>query len=454
MSKNSLVYFLLWNLFQLLFEVNCQMTPFKPNILLAHTATLLDNKLYILGGTDAKLNFIQKDLFYLDVSVPFNTQNLSWQDLSNIDLVPPHYFAAAIKGGANNDTLILYGGDTSDKTMSLVYTFDPQRIVWDNPKIIGVNTIRKFELIGVNSNGKMYLFGGVTFDGVNFTFLNDMLILDTINLSWGIGSVVNAPTARSSYGATLLPNNNIIYIGGVNTVTKYDTKTLNIIQGDVLTLNEVYLYDTINDNWSTKTTSGKIPSNRAIFSTVLGLDGQRVIIYGGEFNNPGYLDTTLYVLDLTNFSWYIPKISGKIPSPRIYHKANVIGKYMVISFGTSYDDVVDGDILLLDISNNDEYVWTTTFDPTVPNNISSSLSPPSSSPSPSPTTSPTSNAPAAVIAGATVGSLFGVILLSFGGFLLYKRNKNKQKQKDVMQIHGSEGGYREQELTTNHEPII
>jgi hypothetical protein len=63
------------------------------------------------------------------------------------------------------------------------------------------------------------------------------------------------------------------------------------------------------------------------------LDGQRIIIYGGYFVDPGYLDTTLYVLDLNNYYWYAPKISGKIPHPRYFHQANVIGKYMVISFG-------------------------------------------------------------------------------------------------------------------------
>ena len=41
----------------------------------------------------------------------------------------------------------------------------------------------------------------------------------------------------------------------------------------------------------------------------------------------------LYVLDITDFKWYIPKISGTIPKNRFYHRANVIGTYMVISFG-------------------------------------------------------------------------------------------------------------------------
>jgi len=59
------------------------------------------------------------------------------------------------------------------------------------------------------------------------------------------------------------------------------------------------------------------------------LDGQRIIIFGGypKPSNP------LYVLDLKNSSWYIPKISGKVPSSRHWHQANVIEKYMIISFG-------------------------------------------------------------------------------------------------------------------------
>jgi len=43
--------------------------------------------------------------------------------------------------------------------------------------------------------------------------------------------------------------------------------------------------------------------------------------------------TLLYELDLTNYVWHIPNSSGQIPNRQIGHRANVIGKYMVISFG-------------------------------------------------------------------------------------------------------------------------
>jgi len=61
----------------------------------------------------------------------------------------------------------------------------------------------------------MYLFGGCI-GGYEDNCFNDMLILDTINMNWGKGSLVNAPTPRDVYGATLLPNQHIIYLGKQN----------------------------------------------------------------------------------------------------------------------------------------------------------------------------------------------------------------------------------------------
>jgi hypothetical protein len=74
---------------------------------------------------------------------------------------------------------------------------------------------------------------------------------------------------------------------------------------------------------------------------------------------------------------------------------------------------------LLDISNNNEYKWTTIFDPSPP-----------SPPIPSPLTPPLPP-PLPPLIGAILGSLLGGILLSVGSFLIYKWNKNKQKQKTI-----------------------
>jgi hypothetical protein len=92
-----------------------------------------------------------------------------------------------------------------------------------------------------------------------------------------------------------------------------------------------------------------------------GLDGQRIIIYGGAVSASGYSDA-LYELNLTNYKWYAPKTSGKIPKPRFYHKANVIGKYMVISFGKYntlyiYIYFIQKKLIILTKNNHFNRIW-------------------------------------------------------------------------------------------------
>jgi hypothetical protein len=129
-----------------------------------------------------------------------------------------------------------------------------------------------------------------------------------------------------------------------------------------------------------------------------------------------------------------------------------------------YNRSSESDILLLDISKNDEYVWTTNFDPSVPLIVSSDPSNPSN-PSGSPvpkqnSSSISSNNSTIIVIGAAIGSLIGVIVLSVGGFILYKQHKNR----DAMQNHGREGIERDdynyekspgsENTTTNHGPIL
>ena len=95
--------------------------------------------------------------------------------------------------------------------------------------------------------------------------------------------------------------------------------------------------------------------------------------------------------------------------------------------GKGYDQAIDNDVLLLDINNNDEYMWTNIFDLSAPK----STLPTSSSPPQQPNYK-------SIIIGAVVGSLIGGIFLSFGGFYLYKWNKNRKRQRQALPIPGNE----------------
>jgi len=184
------------------------MAPFRPLQRFLHTATFVNNKLYISGGT-FNSTVVPKEFFYLDFSASFDTKELLWQDLSNINKVPQIFGAASAVGGVNNETIFLFGGFSNSKV--LIYIFDTQNNSWLIPEITVENTFYKGDCEGITNNGKVYIFGGLHSNTT--LILNDMLILDTINLSWGYGSLVNAPVPRLLYGATLLSNQNIIYTG-------------------------------------------------------------------------------------------------------------------------------------------------------------------------------------------------------------------------------------------------
>ncbi|CAB4414997.1 unnamed protein product [Rhizophagus irregularis] len=416
--NNSLIYIIAFGAFlQLLVEVKSQIS--NPDLRYAHTATLIDDKIYILGGAvppRADNVILPKESFlYLDVSTPFSTNNVNYIDISNINGVPLSRYSIAVKGGANNSTLFLYGGESlGNQTKELVNTFDAQHNIWSAPKITGDPPPqgKNFMFPAIDYNGGFYTFGG------SFPYVNDMHVLDTINLSWKKFSSIGAPSVRDGYGAVFLPTKQIIYMGGFG-------------PNGLLPLNEVYLFDTINNIWDTKTTDGNIPTERAAFSAVLGLDGQSVIIFGGDSAIP--LVEKLYVLDVNKFKWSVPGISGKIPASRSFHRALVVGNYMVVTFGTGYVRENDNDILLLDISNKDGFVWTTSFVP--PSLTSQSQSPTSQLPNQSSSHSNINVIGVAI--GVSIG-VIGGIALTVGGFFLYKQYKNRKERSTAIPTPGNE----------------
>ncbi|CAB4418314.1 unnamed protein product [Rhizophagus irregularis] len=392
MLIRSLKWFLLWwMILQIIFEVvKSQVKSLQPQERISHTATYINNKLYILGGESITTNpttneIALKEFFYLDCSKSFDTTNLSWEFLSNIQ-VPTRWSAASAKGGINNDTIFIYGGFSNDENdLNLVYTYNTKSDTWIIPKILNnfnITSKKNLEAIINYNDGKIYLFGG-TSDELGIS--NDMILLWCYFIT------------KSKYNLFCF-----ITLGG------NDGK-------EALYLDVVYLYDTINNIWNTNKVTGLIPSKRYLFSTVLGSDGRGIIIFGG-FN---VVNTdSLYILDTINLEWYVPNITGQLPANRYNHKANVIGNFMVVSFGYGYQQEKESDILLLNMTN-EKYEWSIVFKPlndTLPLPSTSISSPPTMTQTSSPTISsePQSNISSTtikpiIIAGVLVGILFIIL---------------------------------------------
>ena len=108
--NNLLIYITFCASLQLLVEVKSQIIH-KPDLRHAHTATLINGKIYILGGGIPPRGYKsspKESFLYLDVSTPFDTNEVKYIDMSNNNIVPPsHQYAIAIKGSANNSTYII-----------------------------------------------------------------------------------------------------------------------------------------------------------------------------------------------------------------------------------------------------------------------------------------------------------------------------------------------------------
>ena len=211
---NYIIYISFCVLLHLLVEVVSQS---EPDVRIAHTATFINDKLYILGGGNPPFNESappRETFLYLDFSSSFSTSELKWTDLSDNSIIPPHVFAAAAKGGANNDILFSYGGGKlpGGDPMPLVYAFNTKTNTWSVPVITGESPNGKLGITPIaDNNGLIYLYGGALSGYGPFT--SEMFILDTINLSWKIANSINAPKPRVEYGAVILLDKNIIYMG-------------------------------------------------------------------------------------------------------------------------------------------------------------------------------------------------------------------------------------------------
>ncbi|CAB5202921.1 uncharacterized protein OCT59_030105 [Rhizophagus irregularis] len=363
-------------LLQILTIVKSELSiPALPKVRLLHSSILVDKKLYIFGGfrdnpfsdtIESTYNQSPDDrFFYLDVSKPFYTSKLPWTaDNKNL---PLNNFSSVLSGGVaasyggNNNVTIYFINNEHDKTLPPVLTFNTSDYSWNNlfqPNITGDIPIGRNQMKPITDrNGKIYLLAGFSFTTLQNVKRNGgMFIFDTINLSCVLDYDIFTSMLRVEYSATLLPNGKIVYMGGKGSDGTLITDGFRV----------VYLYNTNNSNWERQSTAGSIPNGDNGISSVLGLDGFRIIVFGG-----GDIDNKmLYVLDTTNSNWYEPNVSGKGPiMKRLEHTANVIGKYMVITFGSgtnfnfTYRNIGESDVLLLDIGNSSNYIWTDYFDP-------------------------------------------------------------------------------------------
>ncbi|CAG8579437.1 7647_t:CDS:2, partial [Cetraspora pellucida] len=314
-------------------------------------------------------SFIPK-LFFLDLSVPFDTSSPQWTDLSPAPV--SNSWCSASLGGSNNNIIFLIGGlmfDSNNKiSNSLVYTFNTIDQTWSSPKISGHSPQRRKEITSIVNpdDEKIYIFGGLsdaTTGSSESKYFNNFIILDTVHLTWTTNNFSSASTKRAGHTLTIC-NKILVLIGGKEI---YSDGTVKLAD-----MNKIWTYDMNSGIWSLNIVTGDNIDSRIFHTAVLDYR-KRIIIYGGMNDNSSdpRVSPDLAILDITTtpFKWIMPKIPPDNAAPPLAaHTAIMMNYYMIISFGKNTTPVNNENpvIYLFDTVG---YKWVASYSP----NISSTL---------------------------------------------------------------------------------
>ncbi|PKC16592.1 galactose oxidase [Rhizophagus irregularis] len=384
---------------------------FIPGPRTSHTATLVGDKIYFIGGYNFSITLKESDIFYYDGN------KLAWVEVNNqvsgqgADMRFRYGHTANI-GGPKQDLIFIIGY----VPLSLVYQLDTKTNNVTTPMILGDVPTNDYSVAmsSVTYQGKIYLFGG--FDDINNIVYNQHIIFDTISLSWIDGSNVNGPPPRYKHTATLV-DKFIYYIGGMET---------NIYAS----MSSIYRYNIISNTWSLEVAtlaSGNTPGRRAGHSAVL-VEG-KICIFGGAYFDSSPTES-IAMLDTNTLEWSIPHFKNpkrqNMPTlPNlVFHTATLVDKRMLVAFGNDTDIVVNGykglnnNFYIFDFNNNEWYIATadelTNPSSNIPKLFSSNSAGISSNRS--------------AIIGLSVG--IPLVVLAIVGILIfvyYRRKKNQSK---------------------------
>ncbi|CAI2174835.1 11568_t:CDS:2 [Funneliformis geosporum] len=214
-------------LFFILSYLNFRVEPLKPLGRLAHSTVLVENKIYFFGGfTDGGCS---NEVFYLDLSKQFNVEVPLWTNITlKTGLKFSNCWASAAITNNNNPSIYLIGGlfETTTSRLSTL-AFDLKTGHLNKPLIKGKMPKQRLEFqVVADDFGNIYVFGGFLLNSLT----NEMAILNTKEIRWIYSPVLNEPTPRADFTATILSSGVIVYIGGREFTNNSITIAINDIQ--------------------------------------------------------------------------------------------------------------------------------------------------------------------------------------------------------------------------------
>jgi hypothetical protein len=201
MHKNLILSLLFLSVIKVIYGQN-----FIPGPRIGQEAVSIGDKIYYIGGR-GYIKFKNSTFSNFFYSVANKWVDLTSQGV-NLPIIVSNVIANI--GGENQDLIFIMGDvGGGSEVKDEVFQFDTKTNTLTTPLIQG--KIPSYASINsVSYKGKIYISGVFTVGDVPY---NSVDILDTINLSWGIGSLEDAPLIRYEHTVTLV-DEIIYYIGG------------------------------------------------------------------------------------------------------------------------------------------------------------------------------------------------------------------------------------------------
>ncbi len=243
-------------------EVECN-TPTQIN---AHSAVLIGDKIYIMGGQNYRGEI--QDALYI-----YDTLTSTWSTGASMPTAKLFFGAVAI-----NDNIYVMGGEINGSAVGSnkleIYNSKTNTWSYGAPMPYPGRGMKC-----VTYGTKIYAIGGASNDFMSYA--PNIQIYDTINNTWSIGNTL--PNVGIEPAVQIFEDN-IYILGGARNYKSVD---------------EVHIYNITTDTW---TTGSNMPNKRNLASSIIY--GYKIYVFGGYDSNNNFTDySTVDVYDIFNDTW-------------------------------------------------------------------------------------------------------------------------------------------------------
>ncbi|KAF9571587.1 hypothetical protein EC968_000404 [Mortierella alpina] len=319
--------------------------PAKPTI--GHTATLIDNTVFIQGGSQTA-GQATNTAYSIILGTPGGYKNATFLDITKLSNFQARDFHISMKteGGVMVNCGTLDGTTTSCDMLNPIKYNSSVMVSTIAPPVRGGMAV------GIDLGRQLaYIVGGGTANAP----LNTMDVM-TINSDpkWRSGTPM--PLALIHHTATFVDGrvNGLVVLGGQSA-------------GGVIALNTASIFSAATSNWTSQALSGTIPTAR--FGHTAVNDGNGVIyVYGGVPSANGAPMNDVYALETSTWTWRRVSVNA---DARAFHASVLLPDNTILhTFGQSGPSVANAlnTFALHDLKAN-------TWDPSTPNFVVATESP-------------------------------------------------------------------------------